>query len=130
MVSQPTEYTRPGDASEEESGLHSGPLSSRIVDSAGDKETTSACRVLAPPLLACLHDFAHVPHGANLPSAAVSQGRMLRHELYGMIHVARLQECDAAELFLGFRKGTVGGCHFAVFPVQGQCGFGRLKRFA
>ena len=54
---------------------------------------------------------------------------MLRHELYGMIQVPRLKDENAAELFLGFRIGAVGGCDFAVFPVEGQGGFRRLKRF-
>src|SRR5215471_5058281 len=55
---------------------------------------------------------------------------MLRHELYSMIHVPRLKEANAAELFLGFRIGTVGSCDFAVLPIQGQGGFRRLKRFS
>ena len=32
---------------------------------------------------------------------------MLRHELYCMIHVPRLKDGNAAELFLGFRMGAV-----------------------
>src|SRR6516164_4506322 len=47
-----------------------------------------------------------------------------------MIHVPRLKDENAAELFLGFRIGTVGSCHFAVLPIQGQGGFRRLKRFS
>src|ERR1700730_16053940 len=90
------------------------------LDSAGDKaEPSSSPSVLAPPLLACLHDFAHVPCWPNLENVAVFHGRMLRHELYSMIHVPRLKDENAAELFLGFRVGTVGGCHFAVLPRQG-----------
>src|SRR5215469_7420950 len=46
-----------------------------------------------------------------------------------MIHVSSLQDENAAELFLRFRIGTVGGCQFAVLPRQGQGGFGTLKRF-
>ena len=30
-----------------------------------------------------------------------------------MIHVPRLKDENAAELFLGFRIGTVGSCDFA-----------------
>src|SRR5215467_2614584 len=55
---------------------------------------------------------------------------MLRHELYSMIHDPRLKDEYAAELFLGFRIGTVCSCHFAVLPVQGQGGLLRLKRFS
>src|SRR5262249_53896408 len=92
----------------------------RFVDSARDKaEAFSAPSVLAAPLLACLHDFAHVPCWPNLENVAVFHSRMLRHELYSMIHVPRLKDENAAELFLGFRVGTVGGCHFAVLPRQG-----------
>src|SRR5215467_4680297 len=47
-----------------------------------------------------------------------------------MIHIPRLKYANAAELFLGFRVGTVGGCHFAVLPVNGQRGFRRLERFS
>src|SRR5258707_1562454 len=46
-----------------------------------------------------------------------------------MIEVSRLKDLNAAELFLGFRIGTVRSCDFAVFPVQGQGGFRRLKRY-
>src|SRR6266851_9744722 len=103
----------------------------RFVHSAGDKaEPSSGRSVLPPPLLACLDDFAHVPGWPNLENVAIRHRRMLRHELYRMIHVPRLKDENAAELFLGFRVGTVGGCHFAVLPVQGQGGFRRLKRFS
>src|SRR6516164_8281907 len=47
-----------------------------------------------------------------------------------MIHVPRLKDKNAAKLFLGFRVGTIGSCHFAVLPIQGQGGFRALKRFA
>src|SRR6201993_4441438 len=46
-----------------------------------------------------------------------------------MIETSRLKDLNAAELFLGFRIGAVGGRDFAVFPVQGQCGLRRLKRY-
>src|SRR5712691_6404847 len=46
-----------------------------------------------------------------------------------MIEVSRLKDLNAAKLFLGFRIGAVGGCDFAVFPVQGQRGLRRLKRY-
>src|SRR5579862_6525048 len=60
----------------------------RFVDSTGDKaEPSSASSVLAPPPLACLHDFAHVPGWPNLENVAVFHGRMLSHELYSMINV-------------------------------------------
>src|SRR5262249_27139224 len=55
---------------------------------------------------------------------------MLADELYSVIHVPCLKDENAAELFLGFRVGTVGGCHFAVLPVNGQRGFRRLERFS
>src|SRR5256885_3588777 len=46
-----------------------------------------------------------------------------------MIEVSRLEDLNAAELFLGFRVGAISRCDFAVFPVQGQRGLGRLKRY-
>src|SRR6266481_3565205 len=46
-----------------------------------------------------------------------------------MIEVSRLKDVNAAELFLGFRIGPVGRRDFAVFPVQGQSGLRRLKRY-
>src|SRR5436190_12827075 len=46
-----------------------------------------------------------------------------------MIEVSRLKDLNAAKLFLGFRIGAVGRRDFAVFPVQGQRGLGRLKRY-
>src|SRR5215471_11241192 len=99
-------------------------------NSAGDKaEPSSGPSVPAPPLLACLDDFAHVPCRPNLETVAVFHGRMLRHELHSMIHVPRFKDENAAELFLGFRVGTVGSYDFAVLPEQGQSGFRRLKRF-
>src|SRR5262245_50935590 len=86
--------------------------------------------LLSPSLLACLHDFVHVRRWPNLENIAIRQRRMLRHELYSMIHVPRLKHENAAQLFLGFRIGTIGSCHFAVLPIQGQGGFRRLKRFS
>src|ERR1700721_1065252 len=47
-----------------------------------------------------------------------------------MIHVPRLKDENAAELFLGFRVGTIRSCDFAVLPIQGQGGFRRLKSFS
>src|ERR1700733_6959694 len=55
---------------------------------------------------------------------------MLRHELYSMIHVPRFKDENAAELLLGFCIGTVGSCHFAVLPIQGQGGLRPLQRFS
>src|SRR5437899_11305633 len=46
-----------------------------------------------------------------------------------MIEVSRLKDLNAAELFLGFRIGAVGRRDFAVFPIQGQRGLRRLKRY-
>src|SRR6266436_655649 len=46
-----------------------------------------------------------------------------------MIEVSRLKDLNAAELFLGFRIGAVGGRDFTVFPIQGQRGLRRLNRY-
>ena len=46
-----------------------------------------------------------------------------------MIKVSRLKDLNAAELFLGFRIGAIGGRNFAVFPVQGQRSLRRLQRY-
>src|SRR2546430_1491308 len=46
-----------------------------------------------------------------------------------MIEVSRLEDLNAAELFLGFRIGAISRRDFAVFPVQGQRGLRRLKRY-
>ena len=58
----------------------------------------------------------------NLEDVAVRQSRMLADELYSMIHVPRLKDENAAELFFGFGIGAAGRCHFAVLPLQGQGG--------
>src|SRR5579864_1254958 len=89
----------------------------------------SSRSALSPSLLAGLHDFVHVPRGPNLENVAVLQGRMLADDLHGMIHVPRLKDENAAELFLGFGIGAVGRRDFAVFPVQGQRGLRRPKRY-
>src|SRR5580704_10677278 len=91
---------------------------------------SSACSILAPPLLTCLQDFVHVRYWPDLENAAVLQGRMLRDELHSMIHVPRFKNENTPELFLGLRIGTVGSRHFAVLPGQGKGGFRRLNRFA
>src|SRR5260370_34985859 len=90
----------------------------------------SACIVLSPALLTCLHQFIDVRRWPNLENVAVLQGRMLRHDLYSMIHVPRLKDENAAELFFGFGIGAVGRCHLAVLPIQGQGGLRPLKRFS
>src|SRR5205085_9958040 len=46
-----------------------------------------------------------------------------------MIEVSRLKDLNAAELFLVFGIGAIGRRDFAVFPVQGQRGLRRLKRY-
>src|SRR5207244_12476252 len=46
-----------------------------------------------------------------------------------MIEVSRLKDLNAAELFLGFRIGAISRRDFAVFPVKGQRGLRRLKRY-
>src|ERR1700741_3376792 len=63
--------------------------------------------ILSPSPLALSHESAYIRRWPNLENAAVFQGRMLRNELYSMIHVPRLKDENAAELFLGFRIGTV-----------------------
>src|SRR5438270_13334658 len=55
---------------------------------------------------------------------------MLRHELYGMVQIASLKDENAPELLLRFRIGAVGRSDFAVLPIKGECGLGRLKRFS
>jgi len=70
----------------------------RFVDSAGDKaKPSSVCSSRSPPLLACLHDFAHVSHRPNLENVAIRESRMLADELCCMIHVPRLKDKNAAE---------------------------------
>src|SRR5690349_8349646 len=51
-------------------------------------------------------------------------------ELYSMIDVPRLENENAAALFLGFRIGTVCHYNFAVLPGQGPGGLRSLKRFS
>lgn len=80
-----------------------GPLTEKALPHSAFQ--SSACSVLSPSLLTCLHHFVQVRRWPNLENAAVLQGRMLRHELYSMIHVPRLKDANAAELFLGFRIG-------------------------
>src|SRR6266508_4862677 len=46
-----------------------------------------------------------------------------------MIEVSRLKDLNAAKLFFGFPKGAISRRNFAVFPVQGQRGLRRLKRY-
>src|ERR1700726_2654570 len=46
-----------------------------------------------------------------------------------MIEVSRLKDLNAAKLFLGLRIGAISRRDFAVFPVQGQRGLRRLKRY-
>src|SRR4051812_36337497 len=86
--------------------------------------------MLSPSLLALLDYLAHVRGGPYLEDVAVLQGRMLRHELCGMVQIASFKDENAAELFFGFRVGTVGSRDFAVLPVQGQGGLRRLKGFS
>src|SRR5260370_4052626 len=46
-----------------------------------------------------------------------------------MIEVARLKDLNAAKLFLGFRIRAISRRDFAIFPVPGQRGLRRLKRY-
>jgi hypothetical protein len=47
-----------------------------------------------------------------------------------MVHVAGLEQEQAAELLLRFGVGTVGRRDVVVLPVQGQRGVRRLEPFA
>src|SRR5262245_47472512 len=49
----------------------------------------------APPLLTRLHDFADVRRWTHLENVAIGQCRMLRHELYSVIHVPCLKDENA-----------------------------------
>src|SRR5712692_7322293 len=46
-----------------------------------------------------------------------------------MIEISRLKDLNATKLFLGFRIGAIRRRNFAVFPVEGQRGLRRLKRY-
>src|SRR5215510_13204154 len=46
-----------------------------------------------------------------------------------MIEVSRLKDLNAAKLLLGFRIRAISRRDFAVFPVQGQRGLRKLKRY-
>src|SRR5215472_9799271 len=105
-------------------------LDSRLMSPPISVTPCSACCVLSAPLLTFLHDLIHVPRWPNLENVAVLQGRMLADELYSMIHVPRLKDEYAAELFFGFGIGAVCSRHFAVLPIQGQGGLWPLKRFS
>ena len=66
----------------------------------------------------------------NLEKTAMLQARMLRHELYSMIHVAPPQGRECRRVVPCFRIGTVRSYDLAVLPIQGQRGLRRLKRFS
>jgi len=76
---------------------------------------SSAYRGLPPSLLTCPNDFTHIVSWSYLPQRPILQGRMLRHELNGMIHIPRLKHADAAELlvatspFLQYRVNAFSG---------------------
>ena len=99
--------------------LRADPISASRSLSPSSRWASSSRGILSPSLLTCFHDFAHVSRWSYLPQRPVLQGRMLRHELYSMIHVPRLKHAKAAELLLGFRIGTVGRRDFAVLPRKG-----------
>src|SRR5258708_39734750 len=62
-------------------------------------------------------------------SKSILKAWLLRDKLNGMIEVSRLKDLNAAKLFLGFSIGAISRRDFAVFPVQGQRGLRRLKRY-
>src|SRR5258708_4101853 len=90
---------------------------------------SSRC-LLSPPLLALLYDFAQIHNRPylNRPKS-ILKAWLLRDKLNGMIEVSCLKDLNAAKLFLGFRVGAIRRRDFAVFPVQGQRGLRRLKRY-
>src|SRR5579872_3776585 len=83
----------------------------------------------APSLLALLYDFAQIHHRPYLNrSESKLKAWLLGDKLNGVIEVSLLKDLNAAKLFLGFGIGAIRGRDFAVFPVQGHGGLGRLKR--
>jgi len=86
--------------------------------------------ILSPALLACLHDFALVPCWTYLENVAIRQSRMLADELCSTIHVPRLKDEHAAELFFGFGIGAVGRCHLCRSSNTGSGRSPALKPFS
>src|SRR5512134_3553583 len=54
-------------------------------------------------------------------------GRPVRGNPDGLVEVARLDEEEPANLFLGFREGSVRDRHLAVANAHGRCGGRALK---
>src|ERR1700722_11917992 len=85
----------------------------------------SGCFLAAgAPLFAFTNHSGHIERGTYLERAGLHTG-MFRHQLDGMVQVARFEDEDAAELFLRFGVRAVGDGDLAIFPAQG-CG--RLRR--
>jgi hypothetical protein len=78
---------------------------------------------LSPSLLALLNHFIHIEGWAYVEERPILQGRMLRHELNGMIHVPRLKHESARVFALHFLQHEVG----RVFRSL-AIGYGKSKR--
>jgi hypothetical protein len=77
-----------------------------------------ACSLSA--LLTLFYYFGQIRNRAYLDGAkSMLKAWKLGDKLNGVIEVSRLKDLKAAELFLGFRIGAVGGRDFAIFPVDG-----------
>src|SRR5579864_7185581 len=78
-------------------------------------------------LLTLLYDFGQIHNWPYLNrSKSKFKAWLLGDKLNGVIEVSRLQDLNAAKLFLGFRIRAIRGRDFAVFPVQGHGGPRRL----
>ncbi len=92
---------------------------------------SSSPGMLSPsPLLTLLYGFGQIHNRSYLNrSESILKAWLPGDKLHGMIEVSGFEGLNAAQLFLGFRIGAIRRRDFAVFPVQGQSGLRRLKRY-
>src|SRR5215469_13725263 len=89
-----------------------------------------ACRLLSPPLLTCLRQFADVRRWTDLDdSTPQPQSRTLGNELDCVIQISRFKHPKSTQLLLRFRVRTVGHCNLSVLPIHGHRRVGGLKWF-
>src|SRR5262245_11368152 len=93
--------------------------------------TPSACLPAAAgaPLLAFADHRVQVRRRTDLERTRAHTG-VLRHELDGVLEIARFEYQDSPQLLLGLREGTVDGRYLAVAKAQGDRGARRLQGLA
>jgi hypothetical protein len=109
--------------------LHSpGSKNEETVQNQDQVVRISFCRLRPPPLSFAVH-FSLVRRRADFDGASPN-GRMLRHQLDGVVQVPGFEDEEAGQLLFGLRVGTISDRDFSALKPQRSGGLSALEPFS